>query len=109
MFFHMLEDCWLTCGIERTKNNPWGLKGGGEARPNRAGIRHRDGRYEEIDKATGLKVPKGATFELSTGGGGGYGPPSERDSDAVIRDVREGYVTEALARSQYPHVQLNGN
>jgi len=109
MFFHMLEDCWLTCGIERTKNNPWGLKGGGEARPNRAGIRHRDGRYEGIDKATGLKVPKGATFELSTGGGGGYGPPSERDSDAVIRDVREGYVTEALARSQYPHVQLNGN
>ena len=29
MFFHMLEDCWLTCGVERTKNAPWGLQGGG--------------------------------------------------------------------------------
>lgn len=109
MFFHMLEDCWLTCGIERTKNNPWGLQGGGDARPNRAGIRHADGRYEELDKATGVKVPKGATFELSTGGGGGYGPPAERDPDAVIRDVREGYFTEAHALTHYPHVQLSAD
>ena len=37
MFFRMLEDCWLTCGVERTQNAPWGLQGGGEAMPNRAG------------------------------------------------------------------------
>ena len=48
-------------------------------------------------------VPKGATFSLRTGGGGGYGPPSERDPDAVHADVREGYVTETAARRDYPH------
>ena len=71
MFFHMLEDCRLTCGVERTKNPPWGLQGGGSAQPNRAGIRHSDGRFEPLDKATGAEIPKGSTFELSTGGGGG--------------------------------------
>ena len=103
MFFHMLEDCWLTCGVERTKNNPWGLQGGDDAHPNRAGIRHPDGRYEPLAKATGAKIPKGSTFELSTGGGGGYGPSSQRPAEAVASDLREGYITEAHARKHYPH------
>ena len=55
-----------------------------------------------VGKATGLRIPKGATFEIHCGGGGGYGPPSERDPELVRADVREGYVTEAHAR-HYPH------
>ncbi len=102
MFFHMLEDCWLTCGVERTQNSPWGLMGGGEGKPNRAAIRHPDGTREPLTKATGVKVPKGSTFELSTGGGGGYGPPSERARDDIVADVRAGYVSEASARTHYP-------
>ena len=102
MFFHMLDDCWLTCGVERSQNNPWGLLGGGEARPNRAAIRHPDGSRETLIKATGAKVPKGSTFELSTGGGGGYGPPDERDPEAIAADVRAGYISEEHARNHYP-------
>ena len=102
MFFNMLDDCWLTCGVERTKNSPWGLHGGGEAEPNRASIRHPDGSREELTKATGARIPKGSTFELSTGGGGGYGPPSERDPDAIAADVRAGYISEDHARAHYP-------
>jgi N-methylhydantoinase B len=102
MFFGMLDDCWLTCGVERTQNAPWGLLGGGEAAPNRAAIRHPDGRHEPIAKATAARIPKGATFELSTGGGGGYGPPAERVAEAIAADVRAGYITEAHAREHYP-------
>ena len=108
MFFHMLEDCWLTCGVERTQNNPWGLLGGGEAKPNRAAIRHPDGHRETLTKATGAKVPKGSTFELSTGGGGGYGPPAERDPEAIAADVRAGYISEEHARRHYPQHQPRG-
>ncbi len=36
-----------------------------------------------------------------TGGGGGYGPPSERDRAAVARDVAEGYVSADAARRDY--------
>jgi N-methylhydantoinase B len=41
-------------------------------------------------------------MKLMTGGGGGWGEPAERDPAAVAADVREGYVTEAAARRDYP-------
>jgi N-methylhydantoinase B len=103
MFFHMLEDSYVTSAIERTKTPPWGLEGGLEAQPNANALRLPDGTRREFGKATRLHVPKGATLELTCGGGGGYGPPSERDPAAVHEDVREGYVSEAHARQFYPH------
>jgi N-methylhydantoinase B len=42
-------------------------------------------------------------FTFHCGGGGGYGPPSERDREAVLADVRDGYVSEEQARKHYPH------
>ena len=105
MFFHMLEDSYATTVVERTKNAPWGLEGGGEGRPNGVAVRWPDGRREPVPgKNTRLLVPKGATLELYNGGGGGYGDPSERDAEAVQADVREGYITEEHARQWYPHV-----
>src|SRR5262245_7703938 len=104
MFFHALEDCSVTCVVERTRSGAWGLAGGGEGRSNAAAIRDADGTRRPIAKATRLPVPKGATLELYTGGGGGYGPPSGRDPDAVRFDLREGYVTEKQARQHHPHV-----
>jgi N-methylhydantoinase B len=50
-----------------------------------------------------VPVPRGSTVHLHTGGGGGYGPPAERDPEAVAGDVREGYLSEAAARAAYPH------
>jgi N-methylhydantoinase B len=101
--FHMLEDAWMTSALERTRNNPWGLGGGGEARPNALEVVAPDGTVTSYSKATRVAVRKGSTVHLHTGGGGGYGPPAERDPEAVRRDVREGYVSEAHAREHYPH------
>ena len=69
---------------------------------NGAAITLPDGSRREFGKATRLLVPKGATLELYTGGGGGYGPPSSRDAAAVHQDLREGYITEAHAQAHYP-------
>jgi N-methylhydantoinase B len=55
-----------------------------------------------------VAVPKGATAHLRTGGGGGYGPPEERDPAAVQRDVREEYLSESYARRHYPHAFEDG-
>jgi N-methylhydantoinase B len=101
--FHALEDCYLTSAVERTKTPPWGLEGGGEARPN--GVEHvlADGTGTKFGKATRLPIPKGSTLHLHTGGGAGYGPPGERDAEAVRADLREGYITEEHARRNYPH------
>jgi N-methylhydantoinase B len=99
----MLEDAWLTSAVERTKNAPWGLEGGGEARPNSVEVELPDGTRTRYAKVTRLKVPKGATVHLHTGGGGGYGDPGERDPEAVRRDLRDGYLSQAYVSRHFPH------
>lgn len=103
--FLMLEDASVTTAVERTQLPPWGLDGGGEARPNAVRYHRKNGEQSEtFGKITGLKLEKGDVLELATGGGGGYGNPAERDPDAVRSDVREGYISEDYARQHYPHV-----
>jgi N-methylhydantoinase B len=101
--FRFLEDAYMTTTVERTKNAPWGLAGGTEARPNALEVELPDGTTTSYNKATRVVLRKGSVVHLHTGGGGGYGAPSERDPDAVHADVRDGYLTEARARADYPH------
>ena len=46
-------------------------------------------------------IPGGDCLVFETPGGGGYGPPTSRDPQAVHRDVRDGHVTPGQARSLY--------
>jgi N-methylhydantoinase B len=48
-----------------------------------------------------FKVPQGQTVRLAFPGGGGLGAPSERDPDAVARDVALGYVSPEAAARDY--------
>lgn len=106
--FRMTEDTFITTAVERTKNAPWGLAGGGSARPNGVGVRFPDGRFESLPKTTRFVVPKDAVLELSTGGGGGYGAPADRPKAAVEADLRAGYISEEFARQHYPHAFAKG-
>jgi N-methylhydantoinase B len=101
--FRALADQWLTAVIERTRTAPPGLAGGHPASPNAAALVGPDGARRPLSKATRVGVAEGAVVELRTGGGGGYGPPRERSAEAVHADLREGYVSQALARRDYPH------
>jgi N-methylhydantoinase B len=101
--YRALRDCNLTVAWERTKTPPWGLHGGRDARPSHFGIRYPDGTTATYGKVTALRVPVGTVVEVHTGGGGGFGPPEQRSPSAVHTDVREGYVSEAAARRDYPH------
>jgi N-methylhydantoinase B len=102
-FYRALRDFHATLPWERTKNPPWGLFGGGPARPNAIELIYPDGTTEIVRKGTGLFIPKGTLMKLMTGGGGGWGEPSERDPESVRSDIAEGYITEAAARRDYPH------
>jgi N-methylhydantoinase B len=101
--YESLGDSYWTVPFERTKTPPWGLFGGGEGRPNAFRVHYPDGTTREFGKVTRLLVPRGSLVEVATGGGGGYGPPGEREGAAVHEDVREGYVSDAAARASYPH------
>lgn len=103
IYYLALNDIKVTIGHERQKTPPWGLHGGKQGRPNT--IRHRqlDGTFGRIYKVTDLDVSQGSVIEVSLGGGGGFGPPVERDPQAIYNDIHQGYVTEAAARIDFPH------
>ena len=48
-----------------------------------------------------IAAAPGTLFRVRTPGAGGWGAAWERDPDAVLRDVRDGYVTVAGARRDY--------
>ena len=63
-------------------------------------IRH-DGPSEHYAVVTALEVNEGDIIRVHTGSGGGYGDPRQRPRELVRDDVRNGYVTDEVARSVY--------
>ena len=61
-----------------------------------------DGTLTELGKDTGIMLPAGATLEVETGGGGGFGLASERAADEVLSDVADGYYSPETARRLFP-------
>ena len=79
--------CSVLC--DRTRVPASGFFGGGPGAPGEVLI---DGRAPANPKAEQVLAP-GAVVELRIPGGGGYGPPSERDPALRARDLAESYVT----------------
>ena len=81
---------------------PFGLFGGQDGATARL-LMNPDGHdpIELRSKTVNQPLKKGDVFSMWTQGGGGYGPPGERDADALGRDLREGKVSEAAAESDY--------
>ena len=62
--------------------------------------------WPETDKESAngaVHTPMAAedVIQNSSGGGGGWGDPIERDPQLVLSDVRDGYVSERSARENY--------
>ena len=87
---------------DRVVNPPWGLDGGKDAKGNRIAIRTKEG---ELTIFPGGKIntrlKKGDAFIMSSGGGGGFGPPARRAPASLDRDVRQGYVSVEAASRDY--------
>jgi N-methylhydantoinase B len=58
-----------------------------------------------ISKGENIPLHPGDVVCLRMAGGGGYGPPSERDPQLVRRDVDDGYITEAEASELYGRIE----
>jgi N-methylhydantoinase B len=50
---------------------------------------------------TALPVNEGDVIRIHTANGGGYGDPRRRSREGVLEDLRNGFVTEEVARSVY--------
>lgn len=85
---------------DRDRWGPEGLEGGKAGEKARY-ILDPEGRNEALGSKVTIALEADTVFSYRTCGGGGYGPPTERDPQAVARDVREGKVSVERARSVY--------
>jgi N-methylhydantoinase B len=99
--YRFLAPAFITFSLERKTTPPWGLWGGRDGAVNDVEIVGIDGAVRHVRKATQHPIAAGETVHIRTGGGGGYGAPAERDREAVLRDVRDGYVSAAAALRDY--------
>jgi N-methylhydantoinase B len=96
--------------IDRVHCRPWGLEGAREGIGNRVELRLNGKEIGDLPNAKVLaqRLMPGEAITLAAGGGGGFGPPTERDPARVAHDVQQGYVSDAVAREVYKVVLKDG-
>ncbi len=86
-----------------------GIAGGRDGAPN-CWLLDLDTPEQREETGLGYLVPLNtdASWSLQFGGGGGWGDPLERDPEAVLDDVLDGYVSVEAARKDYGVVLTAG-
>ena len=96
---------------DRQKVAPWGIHGGDPGAKAELFIR-RVGSDEWLtitqafnkvspSKFANVPIRPGDRIRISSPAGGGWGPPEQRDPTMVQEDLRDGFITEHQARTEY--------
>lgn len=85
---------------DRRDHRPYGLYGGSPGHPSENYLNPDAGGALLPSKLT-MTIRKGDVFRHVLAGGGGWGDPLERDSEAVLRDVRNEFLSATRARADY--------
>lgn len=95
--------------VDRVHCVPWGLAGGHSGAGNQVTLRLKGKEIDNLPNAKVLmqRLDAGDAITIRAGGGGGFGPPEDRDPEEVANDVRQGYVSRDIARDIY-RVALDG-
>jgi N-methylhydantoinase B len=94
-------DCRLLLWLERTITPGWGVAGGKTGRTARCLVDPGGPAEQMLKKANHIPIPAGTTVRCYTAGGGGYGPPWERDLVRVLDDLYDGYISREAAERDY--------
>ncbi len=99
-YFFPDHEASFTILSDRDRWGPHGLFGG---RPGATAqyILNPDGAARVLPSKVTLQLQPGDVVSFRSCGGGGYGPPHERDPQLVLRDVRDGKVSVQRARNEY--------
>jgi N-methylhydantoinase B len=104
--YHFDLHTTFTVLADRDRAGPHGVLGGDPGRVAEY-VHVRDGVETRLSAKTTLDLVPGDVISVRTCGGGGYGPATERDPEAVLRDVLEGKVSAERAREVY-RVAIDG-
>lgn len=105
----LLTETKLSGTSDHHFHGPAGIMGGGPGLPNgfaieRGGARRSLQEWFDLrspSKFSNLRLQAGDVFVSVQGGGGGYGEVAERATEAILADLREGYVTPTGAARDY--------
>ena len=94
-------------GMDRIRFPGWGVFGGRPAAPFRIVLNKGRPEEKELSRLDRLNLNAGDTVTIMMPGGSGYGDPFERDPEAVMDDLRLGFVTRAGAKRDFGVVATN--
>jgi N-methylhydantoinase B len=86
---------------DRAKRGPWALDGAPEAAPARYVLNPGTPQERELPSKTSVILSPTDVVSVRMAGGGGYGPPHERDPERVAADLAAGRVSPAHACAAY--------
>lgn len=98
----LAEEAVLQLRSDRRRFPPFGLFGGGPAAPTE-NVFDPDGDVRLLPSKVTMRIRRNDVIRHRQSGGGGYGDPAHRASDAVREDLADGKITEAFARRHFPH------
>ena len=84
---------------DRQKLAPWGLFGGKDGFIGQVVVNPDTADAAVIDsKKSNMLLSAGGVLSCRTPGAGGYGDPSKRDRNLIIRDLEQGFITPQCAK-----------
>lgn len=96
------EETSLSSISDREKFAPFGLFGGESSTVGTVILHPNTPEEKDIGLYfSNVLVQKGTRVKMMTSGGGGYGPPLDRDPALVLQDVLHGYVSPKRAKNTY--------
>ncbi len=97
-----VEGAVMSYCCDRARSVTWGIGGGLPSIPHGVWLHPGTDRARFLGaNFSGVPVAEGDVFERPSAGGGGLGDPLERDPQAVLEDVEDGYVTVRRAAIDY--------
>jgi N-methylhydantoinase B len=98
----MRKDAHFMSIADRSILACWGVRGGKAGQPFQVTVDPGGPNERTVDALADAEfVPAGTVIRIRTTGGGGWGDPLERDTDAVVRDVLWAKVSRAAAANDY--------
>jgi N-methylhydantoinase B len=98
---NLVDGTWNMSMPGREVCPPWGLWGGSEGTVGHYELELAGSETRERVNGARRPAAAGSVVYIQTGGGGGWGSPFERPAQAVLDDVRNGYVSIEAARRDY--------
>ena len=97
-----VEAAVMSYCCDRARSVTWGIGGGLPSIPHGVWLNRGTDRERFLGaNFSGVSVGEGDSFERPSAGGGGLGDPLERDPQAVLEDVEDGYVSARRAAIDY--------